>query len=211
MTVASACLLAVFAVYAVADWWAVHVGNRRLEWVCKPAALAALTLAAVYLDPADEAVRAAFVVGLVLSLAGDVFLMLPREQFVAGLASFLLAHVAYIVGFLLAGPDPLLLALGLAVVAVGVVVVGRPLVRSVKAGPHAEEGGPVTAYVSVISAMVVAAFGAGNPVSIAGSLSFYASDATIGWTRFVGPLPHQRVLIMVTYHVGQLLLVLGLL
>lgn len=208
---ASACLLIVFGVYAVADWWAVHVGNRRLEWLCKPTALAALTGAAVYLDPADGAVRAAFVVGLVLSLAGDVFLMLPRERFVAGLASFLAGHVAYIVGFLLAGPEPLGLVVGLLVVAIGVGVVGRPLVRAVAQGEHADEARPVAAYIGVISVMVVTAFGAGNPFGIAGALSFYASDATIGWTRFVAPLPHQRVLIMTTYHLAQFLLVLSLL
>jgi uncharacterized membrane protein YhhN len=40
-----------------------------------------------------------FAFGLVFSLAGDVFLMLPKERFVGGLVSFLLAHIAYIIGF----------------------------------------------------------------------------------------------------------------
>lgn len=37
--------------------------------------------------------------GLVFSLAGDIFLMLRRERFVAGLVSFLLAHILFISAF----------------------------------------------------------------------------------------------------------------
>ena len=48
--------------------------------------------------------RAWFVAALVFSLAGDVLLMLPREQFVAGLSAFLVAHLCYIVGFWTDGP-----------------------------------------------------------------------------------------------------------
>jgi uncharacterized membrane protein YhhN len=211
MSVASACLLIVFGAYALGNWWAVEVGNRRLEWLCKPTALAALAAAAVAVRPDDRAVQVAFVIGLVLSLAGDVFLMLPADRFLAGLVSFFLAHVAYVVGFLLAGSEPLLLGIGVVVVAVGVVAVGRPLVGRVRAGEHADFALPVMAYMGVISAMVVAAFGAGNPWGIAGALSFYASDAFLGWNRFVAETPHGRLTVMATYHLGQLGLVLSLL
>ncbi|MCD6285147.1 MAG: hypothetical protein J7M39_04450, partial [Anaerolineae bacterium] len=41
-----------------------------------------------------------FVVALVFSLAGDIFLMLPDEKwFVPGLLAFLVGHLCYIVGF----------------------------------------------------------------------------------------------------------------
>ena len=53
---------------------------------------------ALALDPDDDAVRTWFVAALVLCLIGDVFLMLPQDLFVFGLASFLLGHLAYIVG-----------------------------------------------------------------------------------------------------------------
>jgi uncharacterized membrane protein YhhN len=59
-----------------------------------------LITAAVALRHGDPSLRCAFTAtALVLSLAGDVFLMLPRNLFVAGLGSFLLVHVAYIVAF----------------------------------------------------------------------------------------------------------------
>ena len=40
---------------------------------------------------------------------------------------------------------------------------------------------------------------------------FYASDATLAWNRFVRPLRHGHLAVMVTYHLGQIGLVLGLL
>ena len=36
---------------------------------------------------------------IVFSLGGDVFLMLPSDQFIKGLVSFLFAHICYIVAF----------------------------------------------------------------------------------------------------------------
>lgn len=210
MTVTTTCLLVVFAAYAFGNWWAVEVGNRRLEWLCKPAAMVALTGAAIAVSPDDPSVKVAFIVGLVLSLAGDVFLMLPSDKFLIGLVSFFLAHVAYVVGFLLAGPEPALVVIGLVVVVAGVWFIGAPLVRRVKAGDQAEFAVPVMAYMGVISLMVVAAFGAGNPWGIAGALSFYASDATLGWNRFVAETSHGHLAVMVTYHLAQFLLVLSL-
>ena len=39
---------------------------------------------------------------------------------------------------------------------------------------------------------------------------FYASDALIGWGRFVEARPWGDLAVMVTYHLGQVLLVLFL-
>jgi uncharacterized membrane protein YhhN len=96
-------LLVVAAALSAGDWLAVAHDDQRLEYVCKPGALAALIGVALTLDPIHGDVRTWFVVALALSLAGDVFLMLPSDRFVAGLASFLLAHVAYVVGLTVHG------------------------------------------------------------------------------------------------------------
>ncbi|HYF44952.1 MAG TPA: lysoplasmalogenase [Acidimicrobiales bacterium] len=210
MTVTTTCLLLVFGAYALGNWWAVEVGNQRLEWLCKPAALVALTGAAMALRPDEFEVKVVFVIGLLLSLAGDVFLMLPSDRFLPGLISFFLAHVAYVVGFAIADPEPVLLLVGVLVVAAGMVFVGRPLVARVRSGDQSDMAVPVMAYMAVISLMVVFAIGNGNPFGIAGALLFYASDATLGWNRFVEPTSHGRLAVMATYHLGQLGLVLFL-
>jgi uncharacterized membrane protein YhhN len=202
-------LLTLTLAAATLDWIAVRHDNRTLEYVCKPLTLATLTLAALALDPRDPAVRAWFVVALLLSLVGDVLLMLPRDLFAPGLGAFLLAHVAYIVGLVLDGVTPGALLVGLAIVTVVLVTIGWRLVNGVRETEPALAG-PVTAYMIVISAMLVCAVGTRHPAAIVGAGLFYTSDALIGWNRFVRRQEWGDLAIIVTYHLGQILLVLSL-
>jgi uncharacterized membrane protein YhhN len=209
VTAAAFLLLALALTAAVVDWIAVRHGQQQVEYVAKPATLALLTLVALALDPRQADVRAWFVVALLLSLAGDVALMLPGDLFVPGLVAFLGAHLAYIVGLLL---DRVLvggLVLGLVLVAVGLAVVGLRLLGAVRTRNPAMAG-PVLAYMGVISAMVVCACATGRPLAIAGALLFYASDATLARNRFVERHEYGDTAVMVTYHLAQMLLVLSL-
>jgi uncharacterized membrane protein YhhN len=207
MTATSWALLAITLAFAVADWWATWAERPQVRHVTKPATLVALIGVAVTLTPVDPTIRTWMVVGLVLSLAGDVFLMLPERWFVAGLGSFLLGHIAYIVGLQLAPRSLGWTLLGLALVLAAVVTVGRRIVLGVAAGDHREMVGPVIAYLVVISAMVVSAFGTAGLWAIAGASLFYASDATLAWNRFLERRRFGPVAVMVTYHLGQLGLV----
>jgi uncharacterized membrane protein YhhN len=211
MTGASWVFLVITAAFAVGDWYAVATERRPLEYLCKPATMVALIAVTASLDPTDPGARRWFLVALVFSLAGDVFLMIPRNLFVAGLASFLLGHVAYIAGLLAQGVDAPALALGAVIVTIAVSTIGLRVVRAVREGDESELAAPVLGYIVVISLMVACAIGTGNPFAIAGSVSFYASDALIAWNRFIEEYPWGHVAIMVTYHVGQVGLVLSLL
>jgi uncharacterized membrane protein YhhN len=202
-------LLAVTAVCAVIDWVAVRHEHRPAEYVFKPLTLVALTATALALDPADPTVRAWFVAALVLSLAGDVFLMLPGDRFVPGLGSFLLAHVAYSVGLIAAGVELPGLVAGLAVVGAAGVAIAPRLMAGIRRSEPAMAP-PVLGYMTVISAMVVCAFGTRDGVAVAGAVLFYVSDTLIGWGRFVRSYDGGRLAVMVTYHLGQMLLVLSL-
>jgi uncharacterized membrane protein YhhN len=205
----------VAALFAAGDWYSRARESSwrhaaRLEYVCKPATLAALVAAAVLLSPTVGAVRAWFVVALVLSLVGDVALMLPREQFVGGLAAFLLAHVCYVAGFVAEGFRAPVFALALA----GTAVVLSPVARRVLRGVHANEPAlraPVIAYLVVIGTMLAAAVASGNALAAVGAVLFVASDSMIAWSRFVEPFDAAPVAIMVTYHLAQAGFVLSLL
>lgn len=201
---------AISGVFAIVDWVAVDRRERRVEYVAKPAVMVFLLLAALSLTPDSSSQRSWFVAALAFSLAGDVFLMLPVDRFVFGLASFLVAHVFYVVGFA-AEPGGLSLArwLGAAeVVAVLGVVVGGSVLRAVG---RSSLRGPVAAYMAVISAMVATAAASSDWLALLGALLFYWSDATIAWNRFVRPFPLAKVLIIVTYHLAQFALVGSLL
>ena len=123
--------------------------------------------------------RAWFVAALVLCLAGDVFLMLPQDLFVAGLASFLMTHVAYVVAF---NPTPPPLGASLVGVAV-VLVIGLPLVVRLALGMAASGQRdmllPVACYFVAIGAMVVSAIATvGRPDWDAGHTALAIAGAT---------------------------------
>jgi uncharacterized membrane protein YhhN len=210
VTAAAWALFAAAGMFAAGNWLAASTERRPLEYVCKPATLGLLVATAVTLHPTHHDVRGWFVAGLVLSLAGDVFLMLPEEQFVAGLASFLLGHIAYVVGFALEAHSVGWAMVGLVLVLVAVAVVGRRVVLAVRGGGEPELLGPVVVYLLVISAMVVMAWSTTLGWAIAGAVLFYASDATLAWNKFVRPIERGHLYVMITYHLGQAGLVLAL-
>ncbi|GAA1987608.1 lysoplasmalogenase [Catenulispora subtropica] len=211
---------------ALADWLAVarragdpaSRGARTAEYVAKPLTMVFLIGAALATahGHASTHLVVATVAALVLSLVGDVFLMLPEDVpqfFILGLASFLLAHVAYIAAFV-----PLHTHGGYAIslAVVGVILAGAMFatvgmrIRRAAAEEDPALGVPVLAYVTVISLMVVAAWWTGDLRIIPGALLFALSDTMIGWTRFVRKDWELDVPIIVTYHLAQVLLVLGL-
>ena len=207
-------LLGLTAGAALVDWFAVAFARVAVEYVAKPLTTAGLVALACTLDPVHADMRVAFVVALVLSLAGDVLLMLPDDKFFTlGLGAFLLAHLAYVVGFALGPGTGAELAVGALITLVVAVPLGVRLLRAVRRTSPALVR-PVAAYVTVIAAMVACATGWGNAWAIVGAWLFFASDSLIGETRFVragrddtrwGPLA-----IIVTYHLGQAGLVLSL-
>lgn len=151
------------------------------------------------------------VAGLVLSLVGDVCLALPQEKaFMAGLVSFLLGHVLYVVAFVL-------------VTGIGIkTFVGAGVIVLVSGGvfvwlrPHlAEMKGPVLAYIVVITVMLSAAWSilvdtalpvAGRSMVFAGALLFYLSDVTVARDRFVKTEFANRLVGLPLYYAGQFLL-----
>ncbi len=153
-----------------------------------------MIVAAARCDPAAsaDARQSWFVAALVFSLVGDVLLMLPNEQFVAGLSAFLVAHLLLHRRVLDHGP-----ALGAVVVATLVAVVlvigllGRRILPARCGSQDRALVGPVAAYMVVIGAMVATALAVGNPVAAVGAMLFAASDTMIAWDRFVGTVPER--------------------
>jgi len=70
---------------------------------------------------------------------------------------------------------------------------------------------PVAVYTVVIGAMVIYAFTTGVALIAAGATVFAVSDTVLARNRFVRPWDVAPLLVMVTYHVGQALIVAGVL
>lgn len=203
-------LLGASALVALGDWVAVQLERKALEYVCKPLTMVLLIGLALALDVDNTAVRVWFVAALALSMLGDVFLMLPRDLFVAGLASFLFAHLAFIGGLWVDGVTTERLAVGAALAAIAVAIVGVRIIRAVRAGEQPELVVPVVAYMTAISVMVASAIGTGTMLAIIGAALFFCSDAMIAWARFVRSRAWHPVAIIVTYHAAQAGLTLSL-
>lgn len=212
MTGAAFLLFTLALVAAFGDWVAVQQEHKLLEYLCKPLTMLLLVGVALTIDTDTDAgaVRMWFVAALLLSLVGDVLLMVPKDLFVFGLAAFLAGHLAYIVGMHVEGVDGARFLIGIVLVMVVLAVLGTLILRQVRAGPDRKLAGPVVAYMFVISAMVASAIGVGGGAVIIGAGLFYISDALIAWNRFVATTRHAGLSIMVTYHLAQAGLVLSL-
>lgn len=204
---AVAVLVAVLAIRA-------HYLEDRQRWqvyAFKPLATLLILALALSLSPARPDYQWAIAAGLVLSTAGDVFLMLPRDRFVAGLASFLLAHLCYLRAFSIEVPFGAGLLLWLPFFAAGGMVVAlvwpglKPALR-----------GPVVVYVIVIAAMAGQATGrwyaSGSAVALAAAVGaglFVVSDAVLAIDRFRWPFRAARAVTLTTYWAAQLLIAIS--
>jgi uncharacterized membrane protein YhhN len=200
------------AALAPVDWYAVARADRRTERWAKPAVLLALILTAVVLGAPDTGAGVWLLVALVFGLAGDVFLLGDSDtRFRLGLAAFLVGHLALLVTFTRLGLDPA----GWAWVAWVVLLACLVVTRQVAAATYLRGGfalaGPVAFYIVVIGAMVILAFDTGEPSIALGATVFAASDSILAVDRFVRPRHRAPVVVMVTYHVGQALIVAGVL
>lgn len=164
-----------------------HRENLQLKWIAKPLASAGFLGVAVAAGACDGTYGRLVLLALVFCWFGDV-LLIPKgadAAFKAGLVSFLLGHLVFVVAFLWRGVD----AISVVAAALGAAVAVALALRWLR--PHVSPSFriPVHAYVLVISLMVVAsigAAGAGAGVLLAvGALLFYVSDLAVARERFV--------------------------
>jgi uncharacterized membrane protein YhhN len=202
-------LLVATALAALVNWWSRVAHNDRVEFWAKPlTTVLVIGIALVSGAPTSHIVIA--VVALTFCLLGDIFLMPAVDNFILGLASFLLGHVVFVVLFVEYGLDHRALA-GVAVLVLVVVVVtiGRVIVLSAGVREPALKV-PVGAYLAVISTMAAVGWGTGMGWVIAGTTLFVVSDAILGWDQFVKNRPWMSLAIMVTYHGAIVSLALSL-
>lgn len=201
-------MAALALVLAVVDWIAVARGKRSVEFVAKPAVLLAIIATAALIPSNVPEVKALVIAGLVLGLVGDVLLML-EGKFVAGALAFLLGHLCYIAGFLQIPHDSEGLAFAAVLVVAALVAFGRCIVAGAYRRRHVL-GYVVGMYMVSLGIMAVLGIGSQSVLLQIGVLLFAISDTLLGWGRFVGSAPGGRVLVHMTYHVGQLLIALSL-
>jgi alkenylglycerophosphocholine/alkenylglycerophosphoethanolamine hydrolase len=195
---------AVCAALAIAADWPGKGEQRRHKafYLLKPLATALLLAAAWTAVPASGPAYRLWVAGaLALSLAGDACLMFEGQLwFAAGLGSFLLAHLLFILAFLDGVPlglPPAWMALVMAY-GLGLTAWLLPRAGSLKA--------PVALYCLVLLGMALAAalrwatLGGRPPLlGLCGALLFVASDSALAIRKFGGPYRGAQALILSSY------------
>ena len=194
-------------------------GWRNLEFVAKPAVMVCLFIW-LLMTAGLQGALLWFGIGILFSLAGDIFLMFIDRFFMLGLIAFLLGHVAYLIGFNTPLPQTTTAwSFGLAVViGLGSVRVLRRIVGSIRAKEQNRMVAPVLVYGTVITLMLLAAMltlfrlewntTAALLVSF-GAAMFYFSDIILAWHRFVAPIQNGRMLNIGMYHLAQIAIVVG--
>jgi len=144
------------------------------------------------------------VVGLLFSMAGDTWLMLPDNYFLRGLVSFLIAHIFYIVAFSITGNHiadvlyllPIVIITGIAFLYL------RPGLGKYTV--------PVIIYMVAIGLMWFQSFNRwealddnGGLMAIGGAFLFVVSDTVLAVNRFRQPFQAAQAIILSTYFVAQ--------
>ena len=197
------------AIAVAALLWAEFKLSRLGVWLAKPIASTLFVVTALLAGALATTYGQLILLGLLFSWLGDVFLI-PKQRrfFLAGLASFLLAHLAYSGAFLL---QPLALQ-PLAFAAIAMAVVAIIILRWL--WPHLTKGfrPAVVSYLVAISLMVVLASGtmpASGMQLLIGAVMFAVSDIFVARERLVSPSVANRLWGLPLYYAAQLIFALS--
>ncbi|MBK5565638.1 lysoplasmalogenase [Ensifer sp. SSB1] len=183
---------------------------RWLHYMTKPSAtLLLLFFVLRNLTPSSRAYGTAVAVGLVFAAAGDLFLMLPGDYFLAGLVCFLLTHCAYIFALtrdarLAAHP----------VVFTVFALIALSVVAGLWTSLPSEMRIPVIIYALALGAMAAQAISrarqlSGTPRELTaryaaiGGLLFLVSDTVLAYGRFRFDIPLNAFWVLGTYYAAQ--------
>lgn len=210
--------LYLFLLDVMADLLAVYFGWTIMRYVTKPLLMLLLLgwFASYYIQ--DKRGRMLVIWALIFSWGGDTLLLFTFRSenfFIAGLVSFLIAHIFYLLFFKRVKKqnrpgrpwNPLVVFLVLVYVGVLFYIL-KPGTGPLKV--------PVLVYASVLGAMLLTAIHAFHfPAQLAGAfcvtgaLLFVVSDSLLALDKFYSPFKAAPLLVMTTYSLAQLLLVTG--
>jgi uncharacterized membrane protein YhhN len=191
---------------------------KRVRWFTRPATMVALILWFTQVGHWNGPL-AAIGLGLVCALAGEIILMLPKRFFLAAMAALSLTLLFYIAAF---NQMPLDMRWETALPALTVggafTALNKRVGMGIRRQRETELLVPVTTYAILLSLMLLAALTtlmrsgwlplSAIMISLGGAL-FFLSSAMLAYNRFVRTWPNFQVLVMVTFHLSQILIAGG--
>ena len=204
---------------AALDWITLGLQWRWLGYLTKPGVMLALFawlwIASCFCGPM-------LLVGLALifSLFGDVFLMLPAKRFVPAIFAFSLAHLAYIIVFNDTLPP---INLPSIILVIFTAITAFQIVNRVTIGLRANQRQDMIPFIWTYSTLIAVMLLSALMTLIrpewenipalwvsAGALLFFLSDSLLAFENFVSPMAYGQLKVRVSYHLGQIAIVIGL-
>jgi uncharacterized membrane protein YhhN len=186
-------------------------GPRSWVYLFRPLTIILIILIALLeTNPVSVPYKAFIIGGLLFSLAGDIFMMLPNKRFLLGLVSFFVCQVCYIFAFRPPSGRPVApgILLPFIILALLIFRVLAPSLGKLKL--------PVFLYIAAITAMVWLAAGrfidSGETkalLAFVGAMLFFVSDTLVGADRFIKKFELAQLFILATYFPAQLLIAMS--
>tara|TARA_R110000850_G_scaffold191091_5_gene317278 strand:+ start:399 stop:1124 length:726 start_codon:yes stop_codon:yes gene_type:complete len=175
-------------------------GRHRAFYLLKPLTTLLILFAALCAGDSDPEYQRWICVGLALSMLGDIALMFEGDGwFMAGLSSFLVAHVLFVVAFALDG-------VALPALQYWIPAAGGSLFLLWLLPRTGKLLVPVVVYVLALTAMSLAAGtrleirgDTSALLALAGAIIFLVSDAALSVCQFGGAYRRAQFLILSTY------------
>jgi uncharacterized membrane protein YhhN len=188
--------------------WGEYQAPAILIYIFKPLTMVFIILIAVLAkEPPSRRYKYAIIAGLLFSLAGDIFLMLPMDLFIVGLISFLIAQLIYTYAFRSGRPLRFNYCARLLFTIYGVFIymILLPGLNGMAI--------PVAGYVIVILIMAWQAWDQWDQVrarwallAFIGAILFVISDSILALNKFGEPFAAARALTLTTYFSAQWLI-----
>lgn len=206
-----------FLIILAVDLTAVFLNKESLRYFTKPLIVVSLILYFIsQISFVQSGLKKWILLALAFSLGGDILLLFETKDpvfFLLGLASFLIAHIFYIVFFHLIRireniAGNILLLLVVVVYYTALMTIISPFLENLKL--------PVRIYGVVISFMLLLALHTGfinnkkaSMMIITGAVLFIISDSLLALNKFYAQFDYAGIGVMLTYGLAQLFIVDG--
>jgi uncharacterized membrane protein YhhN len=194
---------------AIIHIYADYKKQHYQTYIFKPLTISLIILIGVIQTAEVSAVyRYLIISGLVFSLIGDIFLMLPSDRFIYGLSCFLVTHIFYILAFISDSSFPINYLFLIPGLIVSLIILKLLL-------PHTgTKTIPVIIYSIILVFLLWQAIGRidltfthSSIIAFIGTIFFIFSDAALAFKRIVRNFAGAQLLVLSTYYSAQLFIV----